>query len=181
MTTQLDSAYFEWLISQIQVNGTRTFNELFGRMHDTEFLWTVPNDDNRIGDALELRPEFLDHIHSLSPREIKRFRSPTERPVSVLEVLIALSRRLTFYAGHTAPVWAWKLIKNLGLNKASDPLDDVKAQRVEDTLYALIWRTYEPDGVGGFFPLNWAKEDQTKIEIWDQMNQYIMENFVSEM
>jgi hypothetical protein len=46
---------------------------------------------------------------------------------------------------------------------------------VEEILYALIWRTYDPDGVGGFFPLAWPKEDQTKIEIWYQMNAYAKE------
>ena len=34
---------------------------------------------------------------------------------------------------------------------------------------------YERDGQGGFFPLKYPTEDQTKKEIWDQMNLYVNE------
>jgi hypothetical protein len=50
-----------------------------------------------------------------------------------------------------------------------------KAQRVNDILYALIWRTYDPDGSGGFFPLLHSKKDQRQIEIWYQMHAYVRE------
>jgi hypothetical protein len=163
---KLDYDYFDWLVAQIHTPANnRTYNELFSRMHNTEFVWTVPNDDNRLRDGLALRSEFLNGSR----------RRLDVVGVSILEVLIALSRRVAFTAGGDAEHWAWRLIKNLRLNKAYDPLTDEKALKVDDTLYALIWRTYASNGRGGLFPLKRPNYDQTKQEIWDQMNAYIIE------
>jgi hypothetical protein len=163
-TTRVDIDYFEWLTSQIAIPNEKTYSELFSRMHETEFVWTVPNDDNRIGDALDLRSEFANGA----------FRAAT-RPVSVLEVLVALSRRVAWVAGGDAPDWAWTLIENLRLERSFDPLTKGKRRRLENILEALVWRTYERDGRGGFFPLVEPHEDQTKVEIWYQMNAYVNE------
>jgi hypothetical protein len=166
MSKRIDRQYFEWLISQIEIptRNPNTYLDLFGRMFDAEFIWFVPHDDNRLQDGLDLRNEFLNGKRHIF-----------ERGASILEVLIALSRRVAFNAGGHPPIWAWQLIENLRLQKASDPLIGAKATRVEETLYALIWRTYERNGQGGFFPLNFALEDQTKREIWNQMHAYVNE------
>jgi hypothetical protein len=161
-----DRKYFEWLVSQIDipVGNPNTYNDLFAKMHGQEFFWTVPNDDNRVGDGAALRDEFLNgrsHYFGYG--------------VSILEVLIALSRRLEFIAAGKASDWAWQLLENLRLNKASDPLTGKKADNADDILYALVWRTYSRDGQGGFFPLVSAKEDQRKVEVWYQMNAYVIE------
>jgi len=166
MRRNLDYEYYRWLVSQIAVpeNTSSTYEDLFSRMHDTEFVWIVPHDDNRLQDGADLRVEFQ-HGSDFT----------MERGVSLLEVLIALSRRCAFTGGGYAPFWAWKLIENARLNKASDPLTGRKADRVEDALEAIIWRTYERDGQGGFFPLKETTEDQTKLELWVQMNMYVNE------
>jgi hypothetical protein len=135
-------------------------------MHETEFVWFIPNDNNRLMDANALRKEFLNG-------KIRVFRYP----ISVLEVLIALSRRAAWNGSGQAGDWAWKLIQHLHLQRSSDPLTGRKLKRVDDILYKLIWRTYEPNGEGGFFPLREPKEDQTKLEIWHQMSAYIIENW----
>lgn len=167
MTTQPERDYYIWLISQIAIprNNHNTYDDLFTRMHDTEFVWIVPNDDNRLQDGEDLREEFLNGARG----------KITSQPVSLLEVLIALSRRTASNAGGRPEVWAWKLIKNLRLNKASDPLVGQKAEHVEDILEALIWRTYERHGRGSFFPLKKFIGDATKLEIWDQMQTYVNE------
>jgi hypothetical protein len=164
-TTRIEQDYFEWLVSQIDIRGNRTYFGMLERLHNTEFVWTVPNDDNRVQDGLDLRDEFLEGKKG----------GLENRGASVLEVLIGLSRRVAFTAGGEPPGWAWQLLKNLRLNKCSDPFTTQKANRVEEILEALIWRTYQINGEGGFFPLEWAKDDQTKVEIWYQMNAYVNE------
>lgn len=167
MTTKtIETRYLNWLIEQIEipVRNPNTYFDLFNKMYEFEFYWSVPNDDNRAHDALELRREFLDGR-----------RHNFVHGASILEVLIALSRRVAFIAGGDPRIWAWQLIENLRLHKASDPLVGEKARRVNDTLEALVWRTYRSDGRGGFFPLVAPLEDQTKIEIWAQMNAYVNE------
>jgi hypothetical protein len=162
---QIDQNYYEWLTTQIGIPNEQTYFDLFERMHNLEFVWTVPNDNNRLQDGLDLRLEFLRGTrHSL-------FLGGA----TFLEVLIALSRRVAFIGGGDPYIWAWKLLKNLRLNKSYDPLRDEKSNKVNDILDAVIWRTYERDGRGGFFPLKHSVEDQTKVEIWYQMNAYVIE------
>jgi hypothetical protein len=162
MTTKNDLKYFHWLVSQIHIPTQKTYFDLFERLHDTEFVWMVPNDDNRVADGLDLRREWN--------------KVMVDKGASVLEVVIGLSQRTAFIAGmQDAPHWAWKLLKNVGLTKASDPLTQNKSEQVEMILEDLIWRTYHSNGQGGFFPLKHPNEDQTKIEIWYQLNAYVME------
>lgn len=168
-----DEPYYEWLISQIEfpINFRETFDELLHRLHETEFVWTIPGDDNRVQDGKDLRTDFrykVDMPNDFPELEFKPF-------VSVLEIIIAVSRILEFVAGGQAPGWAWRLIDNLGLNHFYDPLDAEKIQAVDEILETLIWRTYERNGKGGFFPLLFPVEDQTKVEIWYQLNAYINE------
>jgi hypothetical protein len=163
--TQLDIDYYAWLTSQIHIPNGKDYGDLFERMHNLEFVWTVPNDDNRVQDGLDLRYEFADSKKN-------NINLPA---VTFLEVLVALSRRVAFTAGGDPKRWAWRLLKNLRLTKMSDPLTNGKVERINDILDAVIWRTYEPNGRGGFFPLKYSTEDQTKIEIWYQMNKYVIE------
>lgn len=166
--------YFNWLVSQIKIgqNGAvpRGYHDLFEILAQKEFIWIVPNDENRIHDARDLRQEF-------SNKKGKRDLVSENIGVTVLEIIVALSRRLEFNAGvMSAKDWAWALIHNLGLDKMCDPLSPRKQRNLNIILDDLIWRTYDPSGAGGFFPLQNPKEDQTRIEIWNQMNTYIIEN-----
>jgi hypothetical protein len=172
---KIDRDYFKWLTSQIEIRNNRSYNELFRRLQDTEFVWIVPNDDNRVYDGLTLRTDFLGEDDGIPVEQILRFPVRYGEGASVLEVIIGLSRRLSFNAGGEAPFWAWKLIENLHLGSKFDPLNKRKLEEIDDILERLIWRTYERNGEGGFFPLNWSGDDQRKIEIWYQMNAYMSE------
>src|SRR5882757_9817868 len=142
MLNPSDQEYFDWLTSQIDIPKTfhATFHDLFERLHNTEFLWTVTGDDNRVQDAVDLR-------HGFTRVKFKQY-------VSVLEVLIPISRNLEFTAGGSAGEWAWQLLENLQLNHFYDPLSKQQLGVADNVLEALIWRTYENNGRGGFFPLN---------------------------
>jgi hypothetical protein len=167
----LRDAYFHWLVEQVRKPGhqARTYWDLLYLMHQKEFVWLVPNDDNRIDDGTELRREFL------LENNVTEMTKEDFGPCSILEVMIGLSRRLAFAAGGEAEGWAWQLLDNLKLSKMSDPLSDRRTNLANTKLEALIWRTYQPDGTGGFFPLNYPDEDQTKVELWYQMASYINE------
>ena len=165
MTKSLGEEYFQWLVSQINVGQTsKMFEGIFRWMYHREFVWLVPNDDNRIGDAIDLRKEFWG-LHNPVLQEA----------VSILEVIVALSRRAAWVGGGEAADWAWVFIKNLGLNRYSDPLTYRKDRKIESILEAFVWRNYAPDGDGGLFPLENPPLDQTKVELWYQMHAYINE------
>jgi len=168
MTTTVDYEYYTWLTKKINIPNGKTYLELFERLHNAEFVWTIPNDDNRVQDGLDLRGEFL---------EIRGGGELDLGGATCLEVLVALSRRVSFIAsgnGHSHQ-WAWTLLKNLGLHRFSDPLTPGKAKYVDKIIHDLVWRDYHADGRGGFFPLQNPDSDQRKIEIWYQLNAYVSE------
>jgi hypothetical protein len=189
MQTLLNELYFNWLTAQIHCNykhnSTSSYDGLMHALHEKEFVWMVPNDDNRLADGLELRYHFLqdERLQEYAPfREVTSetiaiFRNPQHNPCSMLEVIVALSKRLAFQAQGEPGWWAWKLIENINLHKMKDPFGRRKAEQTEDVLHQLIWRTYPWDGVGGFFPLAFPQEDQTRIEIWYQMAAYLQEQY----
>ena len=171
---RLAEAYFSWLVEQVREeerHPTKTYWDVLRLMHEKEFVWQVANDDNRIADGLELRYEFFENIR----RRMRGTKEEVFGPCSCLEVMIALSRRMEFNAGESAEGWAWQLLCNLELHKMSDPISRRKAAKADEILDVLIWRNYQPDGVGGFFPLAWPRDDQRKVEIWYQMHAYILE------
>lgn len=167
-------AYLRWLEPQLRDehgNPDKNYWDLLNIMFEREFVWVVYMDDNRMADGLDLRKEFA-HDHRMNP---DRLSVDELGPCSFLEVLIGISRRLAFTAGGSAPGWAWQLLGNLELQRMTDPLSPGKAARVNDIMDTCIMRTYSPDGTGGFFPLAWPDEDQTKIQIWYQMSAYVAE------
>lgn len=166
--------YLRWLEPQIGGDESgRTYRTLLEIMSSTEFICqlieSVANDTNRIADGLALRVEFCRASH-IRPDGLSDLG-----PCSFLEVLIGLSRRLSFNAGGEAPGWAWELLNNLGLHRMYDPMSRNRINKTHDILETVICRTYRPDGGGGFFPLIGADTDQAKIELWYQMSAYIDE------
>ena len=170
-----DRLYLEWLYTQIESGEVkesgRSYRTLSRLLLTKQFEAFVGNDDNRIADGLDLRLEFQ-RLYLPSGPDIW-VRMPAT--ASVLEILVALSRRVSFETGEGAVGWAWELLKNLDLHHISDPVNKVEAKLVDRILTQLIKRTYRPNGDGGFFPLINAREDQREVEIWYQMNAYISE------
>lgn len=165
MTKTLDDQYLDYLESQIGFEGGE-YRDLVILMHEKEFgVWLIDNDDNRLVDALDVRAMWLMDFNG----------SGLQGPVSFLEVLIGLSRRLAFMAGQSAEGWAWQLLVNLELHRMRDPLSRYRMAKTDDILEAVIWRTYGPDGTGGFFPLSRPQMDQRKVELWYQMCAYVEE------
>lgn len=164
--------YVRWLENALTSESNRrdrSYFELTYVMFEKEFTWSIEMDDNRLADAWELRHEFADS-HGMNREELICMA-----PCSFIEVLLGLSRRMAFVAGGTAPRWAWQLLVNLGLERMWDHLSRSKLQTVHHILETVITRTYEPNGVGGFFPLAWPDRDQRQVQLWYQLNSYVEE------
>ena len=168
--------YFEWLAKKVvslkAKNPEVTHWKLLRRFYSTPFEWFVPNDDNRVAHGLELRIQWVKETHQDDPD-----REWLELSCSVLEMLIALSDRLTFEAGGSTGPWFWKLVENLGLKQYTDDIYEISIEEeVDEVLDRLINRTYERDGSGGLFPVRQDPRDQRKVEILYQMSSYLLEN-----
>ncbi len=172
MSQPLDEQYFTWLYSQVgsvrTADPSRTHWGLFRKLFTTEFLWFIPNDDNRAEDGRALRDEFVNMRHVSADDNWMRLGC------SMLEMLIALARHAAFETGMTRRSWFWEMIGNLGLVNCADDRDPFPEEMVDDILQTVIWRTYKEDGTGGLFPVPFAR-DMPKVEIWYQLQRYIIE------
>jgi hypothetical protein len=173
MDRPLDELYLHWLYSQVVdpevKNPNRTYWGLLKKLFTKEFIWFVPNDDNRIEDGKDLRFEFVDDAE-LEDVDI----AWVHLGCSMLELLIGLSRRIAFELESSPRDWFWHLLGNLNLQTLNDKRGFPDAY-VDSILDTVIYRTYGPDGFGGIFPLKYAQEDQRKVELWYQLNAYVNE------
>lgn len=174
---ELDERYLHWLYSQVAnvkvKPRTRTYWSLMRQIYETIFVALVPHDENRIADSRELRYEFLAECEDVEgdPEWIRL-------PATMLELLIVLARQLAFEMDDAPGVWFWHLIERLGLRDFTDSKYDSHAEKVvRKALDRVIWRTYSYDGDGGLFPLENPGSDQREVELWYQLNAYLMEQF----
>lgn len=177
MDNPLDRQYFEWLYSLVasvkQRNKSHTYRDLFRQLYSTEFLYFVPNDDNRAEDGRDLRIEFFQEA-GLDYND-PEYQDWLDLNCSMLEMLIALSRRLEFEAGGNARDWFWHLLQNVNLSELNDR-DGFSRDDVAETLNRVVFREYDPDGVGGLFPLHYSEKDQVEVELWYQLCSYVNEH-----
>lgn len=175
MDEPIEEVYFNWLCAKVMAvkapTPSLTFWKLFRTLHNTEFVWLVPNDDNRCEDGIDLRHEFLNMY------------TPDHHPewlkigCSIFEMLIAFARRAEFDTDQSAKEWFWIFLENLGLSEFNDAYD-IDMLVVDDILQRFVWRTYDFDGTGGLFPLRNPSHDQRKVELWYQFSEYLVEQEV---
>ena len=171
MSKPLDERYFVWLYDQVgdskARNPARTYWRVLKQLFTKEFVWIVPNDDNRIEDGKVLRNEF-----------VEKFRYEVDDNwmklgCSMLELLIGLSRRLAFECEGEPRDWFWHLMDNLGVAYPDAYKYDEAA--VDSILDRVIYRNYYWNGQGGLFLLQRTEKDQRNVELWYQLSEYVLE------
>lgn len=173
MPRSLEAKYFTWLYAIVCDNDITSqvdkYTEFLAILHSIEFTWLVIGDDNRSEDGHDLRIEFL-NTHFLSKDD-----SFLQTGCTVLEMLVAFSRRASFETDETPQYWFWMMIQNLRLFEVND-LVGPDVTYVHDVIDKFIWRTYDRKGNGGLFPLRRSRNDQRGVEVWYQFNEYLAEN-----
>ena len=171
---RIKSDYFEWMLGLVcdgRFGGSITYRQLLTFLHDTEFIYFVPYDENRAADGITLRYRFC-LLH-----ECEDMEHYLTGPCSVLEMIVALAVRCEENImddpakGDRTSQWFWGMITNLGLGSMSD--DNFNEWHVNDVVTRFLEREYEPDGRGGLFTVkNWNRDMRT-AEIWHQLMAYI--------
>jgi len=170
---QINDEYFEYLcelIDSMRFAKQNSYRKLLMHLHNIEFTWFVPNDDNRADDGIQVRRRF-----ALSRNDIGLQKYLTG-PCSVLEMMIALALRCEEWMdnaefGNRTGQWFWGMIRNLGLSSMRDSNFDRKY--VDDVIARLLNREYEPDGKGGLFTVKHCNHDLRTVEIWCQLSWYL--------
>jgi hypothetical protein len=175
MSEDLAVQYFEWLYAHVSnpavKSPKKTYWNLLRQLHDKEFVYIIPNDDNRWFDGRDLRSEFWADV-STGPIPV-RWPGPA---CSMLEMLVSLAKRLEFQTDEFLSSWFWTLLQNLDIAHFNDSTYNEPAARyIDEVLDNVIWRRYTYSGEGGLFPLGKSMQDQTKLEIWYQMHSYLLE------
>ena len=175
MSSSLDEGYFQWLYSQFANPNARTPRRshwsLAKLLYSIPFRWSIRNDDNREADGQELRFEYLDVAGETDYDFVWM-----SMECSILEMLIALSRRASDDTDMKPSEWFWIFLDNLDISGWNDYRYDEEAKdEIEHIVNRLISRTYDSDGRGGLFPLRHPQMDQRRVELWYQLSAYLLE------
>lgn len=162
----IENEYFNWLCAKVLDTDGPMYIDLMRVFYSTQFVWLVPGDGNRAEDGCELRIDFL--------RELREKNNDPwfYMPCSVLEMFIAFSKRASFQTDIPEKEWFWTFLKNLDLDEFRR-IQGSEILIIEGILDTFIWRTYDPSGHGGMFPMRWPKHDQREVEIWYQFCEYL--------
>ena len=162
--------YYIWLKSLLKCSlpEHRRYNKLLEGLHRTPFRYSLDMDGNRLLDACSLRTDYTND----SGRDVSG-------PVSCLEVLAALSRRIEVEimgepGNDHYDRWFWIMVKNLGILLDDDIYDE---RFVDHKLDIWLDRLFDKNGNGSIFPLKKVTSDQREVDIWYQMQAYLNENY----
>lgn len=220
----VDNLYLDWLMEKTGLD-KNTYYMLLSSMHAYAFTPVINMDENREMDGESMRSVFAEEYlkrpkssESVFPLseiaydpndddDMCAYRNAStiiyvvlDRPCSMLEMLVALSRRMAYFVPssgtsskrvkanpenideETAKKCFRGFIRNLDLLDVTDEAyPQVKVRnKLTSAMNRLNNRTYEYNGNGGLFPLRNPPSDQRKTEIWYQMNAYILEQYEKE-
>lgn len=179
--SQIRTEYFQWLCGLVGIDEPdHSYWTLARILYRRKFYWFVDNDGNRWEDGIRMREIFEDGTNFADYSVILK------DDCSVLEMLIALAIRVADTLGSDEKGdiqwWFWQMIENLW-DSDMEELEDSELflGSYNDYLFCQkldIWmdRRFKKSGKGGLFPLKKTKKDQRKVEIWYQMQAYLMEN-----
>lgn len=186
---EVSRAYFDWILDIVDVRDTiypdysSTIHYLFSR----EFYYIIQNDDSREADGRFLRVDF----ENLG--QFADYHALWDGPASVLEVLIAMARRMdedwlrsSDFDPNFAAKCFDKMFENLGLYDFSNENIGLKSSRtgtdgfsrLEEVVDRFLNRDFDRDGSNGSpFPLKNCHFNARKEEFWVLMSNFCNENY----
>ena len=171
---QIKSEYFEWMYNLMcgdRFAKSITYRQLFETLHETEFVYFVPHDENRAEDGIALRYRFC-FFHNC-----ENLQHYLNGPCTVLEMMVALAIRCEERImsdperGDRTSQWFWEMINSLGLGAMTDY--NFNEQFVNRTISKFLNREYAPNGKGGLFTIRRWDRDARTAEIWHQLMAYL--------
>jgi len=180
MDGTLRDLYFDWLFKKVTSSSPirKRYKKLLKYLFERDFYWSIPLDENRCFDALNLREEFFDEFvdiyYPISVEEIEDNFKPNS--CNLFEMMVALALRIELdiignqnYGNYE--VWFWRMINNLGLYTMDDHNFD--REMVSKVIDIFLNRKYEPDGEGNIFYIRGDSRDMREVEIWCQLCWYV--------
>lgn len=172
--------YFDHLASEIckKEHHIYDYSMLLRRLYDIPFEVRVEMDENRKIDAYTMKMEYIES--DFGPEYGAEVLE--KREISVLEVLFALAKRMErdilgdpMLENDNSYVYFWDMLRNLDVEKYRN--DNFRGVNVDEKVCKWLRRDYTRDGKGSIFCVTKSKVDMRKVEIWSQMQEYIMKNY----
>lgn len=181
-TPKVIPTYFEWLKNTVDpFVGRGTHECFFNALHSMAYVPIMELDRNREMDGLGLRDVYI-RGYGIDSSDSDLV---VDSPCSVLEFLVSLANKMDYIYSPTETrhlsALFWEIMGNIGLDYSSTTDSDAQKDpsmfhdRIQSAIDMVQNRTYQPDGTGNLFPLKNPKEDQRNVEVWYQMNQYLIE------
>lgn len=172
--------YFEWLTSMVDpFTGRGDHGHFFTVLHNMTYIPMMELDNNRVSDGIGLRELYARNYDIQVDGKIL-----IDSPCSMLEFLVALASRMNYIYSQTnencTSEMFWDMMDNIGFSYYTTT-DNSFAMRpemnseLENAIETVIYRRYSPNGEGNLFLLKNPKYDQRNVEVWYQMNQYLIE------
>lgn len=171
----INNDYFEWMYDIIVAGRypkSISYRKLLMCLHNIEFTWIIPKDENRANDGIDLRYRFS--IDREYDEDVSEYMTD---PCSVLEMMLALaicceeSIMDDPNIGDRTQQWFWGMIVSLGLGDMMNSRFD--KVYVTETIHRFLNRDYRRDGKGGLFTIRDCDYDLRDVEIWYQLCWYL--------
>lgn len=133
--------YAPWLI---QRGCLENYSELASVWDELDFVWYIPEDEDRTIQALRMRDEYCYETGMPSPRQA---------PASFLEVLVSITDTLTAMLYQDRESFTKSILLNMGARSYSDdgrPPSEIHEEAL-NIAERVMYRTYSRNGTGGLF------------------------------
>ena len=164
--------YYAWLLEKVKMPHGEygNYQLLMQYLYTNDFKYFLVMDENRAEGGIALRSIFAQEV-GVYLEDVK------DGPCSILEMLIALAENMYSYADKLTCEWFWEMIGNLGLIIFDDESFD--EAEVSKRLDIWMYREFDKSGRGSIFPIpeSYDVGDMRNMEIWNQMNKYLLINY----
>ena len=163
--------YYAWLLEKIEASDEayQGHELLLEHLYTHDFRYVLSMDSNRAKGGLALRNIYA-MMAGLYIEDVK------DGPCTILEMLVALAENMYMCTDLPTAKFFWELIDNLGLMR----FDDAHFDPDEVSIILSNWmdRQFEKSGQGSIFPMSEEfADDFRNMEIWNQMNKYLLVNY----
>lgn len=169
--------YFEYILEYLDGDGegnSSSYCQLLDILFNYEFKIIVEMDYNRVKNALYLR----DYLAEEADLEVI-----DDDYCSVLDILVHLADRMAFNVDclneHETGLkcYFWEMIENFGFEECTDENKNWSEVGVFEVLDRWVCRKYDDKGSNTPYPIRHKMQKYQKMELWDQMQIYIEENY----
>lgn len=173
----LQEIYFQWMseLAFPNVSERQQYSYLLEALHKSMFYFSVPMDENRMYDGIDLRYKFA-YEQRYSEDEASLALS-NNKSCSMLEMMVALSikgdeRILYDYEKGGRADYIFKImLESLDLTRMTNNQFD--SYYVDTQIDRVLNRDYDWNGKGGLFTVKNPRRDMRLVDIWYQMNWYL--------